>query len=167
VCPTGASSSSDFGNLEFGVKWRLFASERLELAVSPYQVFGVSATTAAMGIGSEQDSTVVPLVAQYQLSDTWTLNGEVGFASVHGRDDAWGYGAALAYAPGGRTTWLFELYGTADSGFDNESLEIRAGFDAALRDDLHLLFAVASGVDAPTAAGELDAAIFLGIQLFR
>jgi hypothetical protein len=167
VSPDTARSASDFSNVEFGVKWRFYSTENVQVAIAPYHVFGVPTAVAKKGIGSDRDSTVVPLVAQYRLSDVWTLNGELAFTDVHGGDDAWSYGIAVAFAPGERMSWLAELYGTAASDFGDESLELRAGFDAALRDDLHLLFAIAGGVDAPTAAGELDAAIYLGVQLFR
>ncbi len=163
----GSPSASDFGNVEFGVKWRFFNRDRLQLAVAPYRIFGVSGATAAKGIGDDRDATVIPLDAQYQLSETWTLNGELAFANFHGGDDAWEYGAALAYAPGERTAWLVELYGAANEDFDHDWLELRAGFDATLSEDLHLLFALATGIDAPTAADELDAAVYLGLQLFR
>lgn len=167
VSPDIGPSGSDLGSVEFGVKWLFFDSERLQMALAPYQVFGVSQSTADKGIGSDADVTVLPLNAQYQLSDTWTLNGELSFANVHGGDDEIGYGAALSFAPGGRFTWLLEMYGGADTSFDDHSIELRTGFDVELRDDLHLLFAAATGLDAPTAYGELDAGIYLGIQLFR
>ncbi len=163
----GSSSVTDFGNVEFGVKWQFFNRDRLQVAVAPYRIFGVSGATAEKGIGDDRDATVIPLDAQYQLGEAWTLNGEIAFANFHGGDDAWEYGVALAYAPGARMAWLAELYGTANEDLDQDWLELRAGFDATLSDDLHLLFAVAAGIDAPTAADELDAAVYLGIQLFR
>ena len=167
VSPNIGPSSSDFGSVEVGVKCQFFSSERLQMALAPYQVFGVSQGTADKGIGSDVDVTVLPLNAQYQLSDTWTLNGELSFANVHGGNDEMGYGAAVSFAPGGRYTWLAEVYGGADTSFNDHSFELRAGVDVELRDDLHLLFAAATSVDAPTAGEELDAGVYVGIQLFR
>ncbi len=167
VSPDTAPSNSGLGNVELGVKWRFVDGPHLQLALAPYHVIGVSGSAAARGIGTDSDITVLPVMAQYRLDDAWTLNAELAYASVNDGENAWGYGAALAYAPSAQLTWLLEAYGSAGTGFDNRSVELRAGLDVAIRDDLHLLFSAATGLDAPREQAELDAALFLGVQLFR
>lgn len=167
VSPAAGPSNSGLGNAQLGVKWRFFNGERLQLALAPYRVFGVSGSTAAKGIGTDSDISVLPVLMQYQLSDAWTLNGELAYASVRDGENAWGYGAALAFTQSRQLTWLLEAYGSAATGFDNQSVELRAGLDLAIRDDLHLLFSAGTGLDAPSEQDELDAAFYLGVQLFR
>jgi hypothetical protein len=159
-------TQSDFGNAEFGVKWRFFKNERLQMAFAPYHAFGVSSRTAASGIGNESDATVLPINAEYRLDDRWTLNGEVRYVGVDSASNEWGYGAAVAFAPNDRWTLLAEVAGASDTGFDNNFLELRVGFDAALNDSFHVLVSIASGIKEPSGAGELDYDIFLGLQFF-
>jgi hypothetical protein len=159
-------TQSDFGNAEFGVKWRFFRNERLQMAFAPYHAFGVSTRTADKGIGDDRDATVLPINAEYRLDDRWTLNGEVRYVSVDNASNEWGYGAAVAYAPDDRWILLVEVAGASDTGFDNDFLELRAGFDMTVTDSLHLLFSIATGIEAPSGAGKLDYDIFLGLQFF-
>ena len=56
--------------------------------------------------------------------------------------------------------------GKTDTDFDDEFIELRAGFDAALSDSIHLLFSIATGIQEPSGAGELDYDTFLGLQVF-
>ena len=162
----GGGTRSDFGNTEFGVKWRFFRNERLQLAFAPYHAFGVSTRTAARGIGDEHDATVLPINAKYRVNDRWALNGEIRYVSIDDASNEWGYGAAVAFAPNARWTLLAEVAGASDTGFDNDFLELRAGFDMTVTDSLHVLFSIATGIEEPNGAGQLDYDVFLGLQFF-
>jgi hypothetical protein len=83
-------SQSDFGNAEFGVKWRFLKRDRLQMAFAPYHVFGVSTGTAAKGIGDDSDAAVLPINAEYSINDRWSLNGEVSYVSVDDGNNEWG-----------------------------------------------------------------------------
>ena len=157
---------SDFGNAEIGVKWRFYKTERLQMALAPYHAFGVSTRTAGKGVGDENDATVVPINGEYRVTDRLSLNGEIRYIRVDSQENAWGYGAALAFSANDRWTWLIEVAGETDTDFDDEFIELRAGFDAALSDSIHLLFSIATGIQEPSGAGELDYDIFLGLQVF-
>jgi hypothetical protein len=159
-------TQSDFGNAEFGVKWRFLKRERIQMAFAPYHSFGVSTRTASKGIGGDNDATVLPINAEYRVNDLWSLNGEVRYVSIDNLSNEWGYGAAVAYAPNNRWTLLAEVAGASDTDFKDDLLELRAGFDAALNDSLHLLFSIATGIKEPSGAGKLDYDIFLGLQFF-
>ena len=159
-------SQSDFGNAELGVKWRFLKRDRLQMAFAPYHAFGVSTRTAAKGISNDSDATVLPINAEYRVDDRWSLNGEVRHVSVDNASNEWGYGAAVAFAPNDRWTLLAEVAGASDTEFDNEFLELRVGFDTALKDSFHLLFSIATGIKEPSGAGELDYDVFLGLQFF-
>jgi len=160
------SLQSDFGNAEIGVKWRFLKTERLQMALAPYHAFGVSSRTADKGVGDENDATVVPINAEYRVNDQLSLNGEIRYVSVDKSENAWGYGAAVAFAANDRWTLLFEVAGESDTDLDDEFMELRAGFDATLTDSLHLLFSIATGIREPNGAGELDYDVFLGLQFF-
>ena len=154
------------GNTEFGVKWRFLKNESLQMAFAPYHAFGVSTRTAARGIGDEHDATVLPINAEYRVNDRWTLNGEVRYVIVDNASNEWGYGAAVAFAPNDRWTLLAEVAGASDTGFDNDFLELRAGFDMTVTDSLHVLFSIATGIEEPSGAGQLEYDVFLGLQFF-
>lgn len=160
-------TQSDFGNAEFGVKWRFFNNERVQMAFAPYHAFSVSARTAARGIGNESDATVLPINAEYRVDDRWSLNGEVRYVDVDNASNEWGYGVAVAFAPNDRWTLLAEVAGASDTDFDNDFLELRAGFDAALNDSFHVLFSMATGIKEPSGAGKLDYDVFLGLQFLQ
>lgn len=157
---------SDFGNAEIGVKWRFFKRERLQMAFAPYHAFGVSSRAAGKGIGVENDATVLPINAEYRINDRLSLNGEIRYVNVDKQENAWAYGAAMAFTANDRWTLLFEIAGESDTGFDDEFIELRAGFDATLTDSVHLLFSVATGIQEPRGAGKLDYDLFLGLQFF-
>jgi hypothetical protein len=165
VDPQNESSGSDVGNLAIGYKWRFFNNDKLQVAFAPGYVFGISVSAAKRGIGDDTGILYLPLNFQYEFG-AWSVNGEWGYVSVDSAEDAWGYGAALSRPVGPRTQIMFELYGGADTNYDNDDLNFHIGFDTELRPDFHLLFSAGSGLREP-AGTELDFDIFLGLQYFR
>jgi outer membrane receptor protein involved in Fe transport len=164
--PDDESSESDFGNLELGIKWRFWNSDKLQIAFAPGYTFGVNRKTLEHGIGDGDHVALFQLAAEYQINDRWRLNTAAGYASVRGGDDKWDYGSALAYGLNGRWELLFELTGTTDTDFDDDALNIRAGFDLTLTDDVHLLFSAATGLREPDGTEALDYDLYFGIQFF-
>lgn len=165
--PDHDSSESDFGNLELGIKWRFWNSDKFQVAFAPVYAFGVSRKTALRGIGDDTDVAAFPLALEYQINDRWRLNTSAGYASVDKGDDKWDYGAALAYGLDNRWELLFELAGATDTDFDEDVLDIRAGFDFALTDSVHLLFSAATGLREPGGEEELNYDLFFAVQFFR
>jgi outer membrane receptor protein involved in Fe transport len=164
--PEGDDDNWEFGNLELGATWRFWENEKLQLALAPSYSFGVTRRTAEQGIGDFGDVAALPLVAEYQVSETWRLNTSVGYESVEDDEDVWVYGAAVAYIPNQKLELLLELAGGTDEDFDEDLLDIRTGFDYAVSDSFHLLFSVATGVRKPGGEEELDYSIFAGLQFF-
>jgi hypothetical protein len=166
VDPDEGSAESDFGNLEIGVKWRFVDEDGLQLAVAPLYVFGVSAGRARRGIGDENDVFGLPFLLETSFGE-WRLNAALGYEAVQSDRDALAYGAALAHPFGARTEILFEIYGSADTEFDDDVLNFHVGFDSEIAEDLHLLFAAGSAIRDPDGGEELDFDVFLGLQFFR
>lgn len=166
VDPDDGSSESDVGNLEIGVKWRFVDEDNLQLAVAPLYVFGVSASRARRGIGDENDVFGLPFLLEYAFGD-WRLNASLGYEAVNNDRDGLAYGAALAHPFGARSEVLFEIYGAADTEFDDDALNFHVGFDTEIAEDLHLLFAAGSAIRDPDGGEELDFDVFLGLQFFR
>jgi hypothetical protein len=54
-----------------------------------------------------------------------------------------------------------------DSDFDNDFLEARMGFDAAMTESFHVLFSMATGLREPSGEDKLDYDVFLGFQFLR
>jgi hypothetical protein len=73
----------------------------------------------------------------------------------------------LAYGLNDRWELLFELAGATDTDFDDDNLNVRAGFDFALTDSVHLLFSAATGLREPDDVEALDYDLYFGIQFFR
>jgi hypothetical protein len=165
--PDDDSSESDFGNLELGIKWRFWNSDKLQVAFAPVYAFGVSRRTALAGIGDSGDVVVLPLAAEYQINHQWRLTGSAGYASVDEGEDEWGYGAALAYGLNDRWELLFELAGATDTDFDEDVLNVRAGFDFALTDSVHFLFSAATGLREPSGEEDLNYDFYFGVQFFH
>jgi len=164
--PDDGDSEWDFGNLEVGVKWRFFNSETLQLAIAPVYAFGVTRSTAEKGIGEDTEVLVLPLAAEYQFGETWRLNASAAYAHVDDGGDEWGYSTALAYTLDDRWELLFELTGATESDFDDDVLDLRAGFDFSLIENVHLLFSAATGLREEGPEDELDYDIYLGLQFF-
>lgn len=167
VDPDEGDSEWDFGNLETGVKWRFVNTERLQLAAEFLYTFGVSRKTALQGIGDDEDVAAFLVPVQYQVNDKWRVNTSAGYASVDDAKDEWFYGAAVAYGLNDRWELLFELSGATDNDFDDDTLDVRAGFDFAFTEDFHFLFSAATGLREPDGEDELDYDIFVGLQFFQ
>ncbi|UCG71522.1 MAG: hypothetical protein JSV45_09645 [Chromatiales bacterium] len=167
VDPDDGDSEWDFGNLETGIKWRFINTERLQVAAGFLYAFGVTRRTAEKGIGDDEDVAVFLLPAQYQLNDKWRINASAGYASVDDGRDEWFYSGAVAYGLNDRWELLFELAGATDNDFEDDLLDVRAGFDFAFTEDFHFLFSAATGLREPDGEDELDYDIFMGLQFFR
>lgn len=165
--PDHGDSEWEFGNLGTGAKWRFINTDRLQVAAALAYTFGVSRSTAEKGIGDDTDVAELLVPVQYQLNDQWRVNTAVGYATVDDARDEWTYGAAVAYGLNDRWELLFELTGATDNDFEDDALDIRAGFDFALTADFHLLFSAATGLREPDGEDELDYDIFMGLQFFR
>jgi hypothetical protein len=72
-----------------------------------------------------------------------------------------------AYNLNARWELLCELVGATDTDFDDDYVNVRAGFDFTIADDMHLLFSAATGLREPGGANGLDYDIYLGLQWFR
>jgi hypothetical protein len=166
VSPDNGSSTSDIGNFAIGYKWRFINNEKLQVAFAAAYAFGIRLSAALRGVGDDTDILFLPIELQYEIGD-WSLNGEWGYVSLESGGDGWGYGGALSRPVGERTVLMFELYGGADTDFDNDELNFHIGFDTELKPDLHLLFSAGSGLREPSGATELDFDVFFGIQYFR
>lgn len=161
-----SGSDSDWGNPEVGVKWRFVNSERLQVAVAPAYTFGTSINNATRGISDDEDTAFIPVNFELDLGNDWTLNGEVGYASVKNETDAWAYGAAIGHPFGQRTQLLFEIYGGADTDWDDNFLNFHVGADIELTEQLHTLFSIGSNLTRSDEAEDLDLDVFLGLQYF-
>jgi len=56
------------------------------------------------------------------------------------------YGVAVAFVANDGLNLMVEVAGESDTDFDEEFLELRAGFDATLTGSVHLLFSTATGI---------------------
>lgn len=167
VHPNDGNSESDTNNPAVALKWRFVNSEKLQMSFAPYYVFGVSRSAESIGIGDSADVAVVPVNAEYGITERWRLNGEVSYVRVQGDEAQWFYGAAVGYAANSRWDLLFEVAGTSDSTFNADFVEVRAGFDASLSESFHLLFSMASDLRQARGEDELDLNVFLGVQYLR
>jgi hypothetical protein len=165
--PDDGDSEWDFGNLEVGVKWRFWNRDKLQLAFAPVYAFGVTRQTAEQGIGNDTDVAEFPIAAEYQVNDAWRVNAALGYASVQDGGDEWSYGAAVAYGLNDRWELLVELAGATDTDFEDDILDVRAGFDFAFTEEMHLLFSAATGLRKPDGEEELNYDIFVGLQFFQ
>ncbi len=161
---SGASSDSDFGNLEIAVKWRFWNTDELQVSLGSGYQFGVSSRDAAQGFGADQDTLSLPLDLEYALGNAWRLNAELAYAVVADGGDEWGYGVAIAHPLGARTQAMLELYGAAASNFDDDFLGWTLGFDVTLTEPLHLLLSGGTGLREPAGADAVDYNFFLGLQ---
>lgn len=149
------------------MKWRFLKNDRWQLAFAPYYVFGVSDGDAQSGVGSASDILALPVNVEYRINETWRFNGEVTRFSVRDGADSWAYGAALALAARDDTELLFELAGTADTGFDDHFIDLRVGLDKTVSERFHVLLSLATGLSKPQRNPGLDADLFVGFQWFR
>ncbi|MEP5766474.1 MAG: transporter [Halieaceae bacterium] len=160
------SSDSEFGNLEIGAKWRFWNEGKLQLALAPVYSFGVTRANAIKGVGDEGDVALIPVAAEYQLDPAWRINTMLAYASAENARDQWEYGVALAHSITSRWELLFEFAGASDTDFNDDSLNVRAGFDFALSDRLHLLFSAATGLREARDENELDYDVYFAAQWF-
>ena len=123
--------------------------------------------TALKGIGDDSDVLAFLVPAEYQVNEAWRLNVSVGYASVEDSGDEWGYGAAVAYGLNDRWELLLELSGATNTDFDDDLLDVRAGFDFGVTENFHLLFSAGTGLRELDGEDELDYDVFLGLQFFQ
>lgn len=159
-------SSSDFGNLSVGLKWRFVNTDRLQIAFAPGYARGVTLSAARLGIGDDSDIGFLPLNFEYGLGGEWTLNGEIGYAIIDESEDEWAYGLAIGHPIGRRTQLMFEVYGATNSKFDDRIANFHLGVDVELTTAWHLLASFGAGVHSPKGAEHLDYDAFLGMQYF-
>ena len=165
--PEDSDSNSDFGNPEVGIKWRFWNSRDLQVAFAPVYAFGVTRSLAVLGIGDDTNSLTLPLSAEYKFNNRLRLNPSLGYVSVEDGEDEWTYSAALLYSLNSRWELLGELVGATNTHFDEDILDVRIGFDFAIREDFHLLFSAATGLSEPSGEDGLDYDFYLGLQWFR
>jgi len=166
VDPDDGSSDSEFGNLQLAAKWRFINAENLQVSVGSIYAFGISVHAAQRGVGDDEDILYLPVNLEYSWSD-WRFNAEFGYASIKNADDGLGYGAAIAHPLTSRAEIMFELYGGSETDFSEDNLNFNVGFDVEMSQDMHLLFAVGSGLKEPDGEASLDLEIYLGLQLLR
>jgi hypothetical protein len=164
--PDDGGSRANFGNPEFGLTWRFWHTDRVQVALAPLLAFGISRPLAEVGIGDDTNVLQLPLALEYQMNDRWQFNGAFSYFGVEGGPDGWGYSGAVAYSLNGRWELLAEVAGSSDEDFDEQILDLRIGFDFALTEDFHLLFSTATGVEAPDRVEELHYDLFFGLQFF-
>ncbi len=165
--PNDGPTARDHGNFSVGAKWRFLDNGKTQLAFAPYYSFGVTQSTAAKGIGNENDILGLPVNIAYQVSDKWRLNSEVRYVHRSLDYNNWGYGASAAYVMNERHELLFALSGSTGRQFKNASLDARLGLDAAVTDSFHVLFSIATGLKHPSSSNEMHRDIYLGFKLLR
>ena len=155
----------DFGNFEAALKWRFWNREKLQIAAGAAYLDGISATTARLGIGSDDPIWTLPVVLEYTFGD-WTLDVQATYASIRNQEDEAGYGIALGHPAGSRVQLMAELYGATNSQFEDNFLNFTVGADIEITPSWHLLLSGGSGISEPAGAEVLDYNIFVGIQYF-
>lgn len=143
----------EFGNPEFGVKWRFLDEEDAGVAVSVYPQL-------------ELDTPDVRFLLPVQVArhfGRWGVNGEVGYNLVEADEDEWVYGVAVSYEVSERLELVGEVHGEADEDFEQDQLVFNLGFRHGLTDNIGLLFAAGrslreSGEDEP------DLLVYAGVQ---
>jgi len=165
--PDNGSSEWDFGNFEFGIKWRFINNDNVQVAFSPRYAWGVTRELADQGIGDDADTAFLPITVEYAINDDWSVISEVGYAMVEDNGDEWGYGWAFVYGWNDRTDILLELSGSADTDIENDFVTGRIGLDYGFTDSLRGLFGLATGLREPSGEDKLDYDIFIGLQYVR
>ena len=162
----GLSSHSHLGNLALGFKWRFYDGKSLQAAFAPGYAFGIVLSAALRGIGHDTHIRFLPMNFKYGLGN-WTLNGEFGYVSAQDDTDGFAYGAAIGHPVGSRTQLMFELYGGADTDFDQDNLNFNIGLDYEIGAAWHLLASGGAGLREPDSRDRLNYNLFLGLQHFR
>lgn len=161
--PGGASAESDFGNPAVGIKWRLYNRNGLQIAFAPAHIFGISATAASLGVGSDSQILTMPIIVGYSFGQ-WALAGELAYAAIEDQEDEVAYGLLLGRPIGHRAKLMFEVFGATNSEFDDNFLNFNIGAAFTVTDSWHVLLSVGSGVSEPTGAKQLDYMAFFGIR---
>jgi outer membrane receptor protein involved in Fe transport len=163
--PEEGPTKSDFGPGAIGVKWRFLHGEALQMSVAPYYEMLLRDGAEDRGVIEDVDAWVIPVEVQYDF-ESWRINGEARYATIHDDRDQWGYGVAATFAVRPSVEAMVELHGGADRTFDENGLLYRVGIDFAVSDSFHVLASAGSGV---TESGDDDLRFqgYLGLQWFR
>jgi hypothetical protein len=167
ILPDGERSERDFRSPEVGFKFRFVNRGGLQAAFAPAYVFGVTSSAAEKNVGDIADVVILPINVEYQLTNRWRFNGELGYAHFDDGRGEWGYGVAAAHNIDERLELHFELSGLAVNLFDADFMQVRVGIDSTLSESLHLLFSIGTGVRAPTPEDRVDLDVYLGFKLLR
>ena len=143
----------EFGNPEFGVKWRFLDEGQAGVAVSVYPQL-------------ELDMPDVRFLLPVQVArhfGRWGVNGEVGYNLVEADEDEWVYGVAVSYEVSERLELVGEVHGEADEDFEEDQLVFNLGFRHAVTDNIGLLFAAGRSL-RESGADEPDLLVYVGVQ---
>ncbi len=164
--PDDAARKSDFGAGQVGIKWRFLERDRLALAVAPLYEFDIRPGAVRRGVTEDVDILAVPVVIEYQGVD-WRFNAEVGYALAHNDRDELIYGLSVTRPLGPRMAWMIGIHASPDRHWDDHGLALRSGLDITLREDIHLLVGLGTGLDNRPDDEQLDLDAYFGIQWFR
>ena len=158
--------TSDFGNLEAGVKWRFLDREKAGISVSAYPQFAFSGTGRSVrrGLAAEGWEFLLPVQLQHELGDHDTVFAEVGWAWVE--HEAGNLFAGIVYAHGfGEELEVFtELHTEGEAKMSSQELVANVGFHWQTWEHAALIGSVGrslTGGDEPKA----DVFGYLGWQL--
>lgn len=143
----------EFGNPQFGVKWRFVDERDSDVAVSVYP---------QLELHTPDVSFLLPVQIARHFG-RWGVNGEVGYNLVEADEDEWIYGVAVSYEVSEKLELLGEVHGEADEDFEEDQLVFNLGFRYGVTENLGLLFAAGrslrqSGEDEP------DLLVYAGVQ---
>ncbi|MGI9292222.1 MAG: transporter [Gammaproteobacteria bacterium] len=164
INPDGESSSSGWGNAEFGAKLLLWDQDNVRLAFVPTYSFGLRRSSERRGLVEDLDILSFPVVASYE-SGAWTFTGSVAYDMTSSSEDGIFYGFWTGYKVG-NWFWLAEIYGEEVSGSDDAATNARLGFEWEFMEETNLLFSVGTGLtdDFEDDDDELDYEFFFGLR---
>jgi hypothetical protein len=164
--PDGESHKSGLSHVELGYKWRFYSTSDVELAIAANYAFSVSHKLITRNGPDDENTFSLPLLASRAMGD-WTLLGQVAWSRSSEGEKSWNYGVGMSHPFGESAEVMVELYGDADSSWNNSSLSYQVGIDYAIQEKVHLLGALGKQINSASPQDDkLNYTFYLGLQWF-
>ena len=156
------ATNAGLGDLLYGVKWRFFDDEKIQIQFGTYPQMFAPTGNYRRGLGGGRPNYILPLQAE-KIWGKWTLYGDVGYRlqTALGQQSYWYTGAVLQREINDRLSLGVELFGnttTVPNGRPDFAFNV--GGSLKLNDHLNMIFT--GGRDF---VGDTHAMLYLGLQI--
>ena len=165
--PKNNTSQKGLGFASMGYKWRVLSTDNWEWAIASNYTFPVSHEIIREDGPDDIRVLGVPLLVSRSAGD-WTWTAQMGWNVGSDGSRFWDYGVAVSHPLSDSMQWMIEVFGSAASLLENNTLGYHLGVDYEMNPALHILASAGSRIKSDAVTDErLNNSFYLGLQWFH